>query len=146
MQVMKTALFLKIKTMNSINQKYRPYFTSLELTEIISALKSQPTPSRVALIRYLEGFALKISHGIISSAHTLEPSIAEKLELDQSHIDAVNSLQSKRFNAYKKWRDSPEKCSPPEIELVQVYRYENDLMDPKEESEFELSMLQTKGI
>jgi hypothetical protein len=127
-------------------EKYRPYFTSLELQEIISALKSQPSPSRILLIRYLEGFALKIDRGLISSAHTLEPTIAEKLELDQSHTEAVNSLQSKRFNAYRKWRDSPEKCSPPEIELVQVYRYENDLMDPKEENDFELSMMQMKGI
>jgi hypothetical protein len=127
-------------------EKYRPYFTALELTEIITALKSAPTPSRVALIRYLEGFALKISHGVISSAHTLEPSMAEKLELDVSHTEAINSLQSKRFNAYRKWRDHPAQCTPWEIDQAMVYRYENDLMAPEEESEYEMSMLQSKGI
>jgi hypothetical protein len=140
MQVIKTALFLKTPTMRSTNQKYRPYFTSIELSELISALKETPKPSRIALIRYLEGFALKISHGIISSAHTLEPSMSEKLELDQTRQEIIDSIGSKRFNAYRKWRDFPNKCTPGEIEMSQMYKYENDLMTPEEELELEKSL------
>jgi hypothetical protein len=72
--------------------------------------------------------------------------MAEKLELDQSHTDAVNSLQSKRFNAYRKWRDHAANCTPWEIDQAMVYRYENDLMAPEEESEWELAQFQLKGI
>jgi hypothetical protein len=137
----------RIQAFGMTNQKYRPYFTSSELSELISSLKENPKPSRIPLIRYLEGFALKIERGLITSAHTLEPTIEQKLELEISHTEAVNSIQSKRFNAYRKWREFAHKCTPDEIEQAQTYRYENDLMSEEEEKEYDkLFTLNMKGI
>ena len=126
--------------------KYRPYFTSSELQEIITALKTAPTPSKMPLIRYLEGFALKIDRGIIRESHTLEPSLADRMELNETHTEAVNSLQSKKYNSYRKHRDYPSSCTPIEIEQSMLYMYENDLMTSGEESDYELAQFQLKGI
>ena len=117
--------------------KYRPYFTASELSEVIRCVKvsSQNLP----LLRYLESYALKISHGVITESITLQPTLADSLELDSPSPDS--SLESKRSKAYAKWLSSPESCTPLEIELAHLYRFENDLMSPEEESIY----LQSQG-
>lgn len=116
--------------------KYRPYFTASELGEVIRCVKlsSQNLP----LLRYLESYALKISHGVIAESITLQPTLADSLELDSP---SPASLESKRFQAYTKWSQAPESCTPIEIELTHLYRFENDLMSPEEESIY----LQSQG-
>ena len=115
--------------------KYRPYFTASELGEVIRCVKlsSQNLP----LLRYLESYALKISHGVITESITLQPTLADSLELDSPD----SSLESKRAKAYTKWLSSPEACTPIEIELTHLYRFENDLMSPEEETIY----LQSQG-
>ena len=115
--------------------KYRPYFTASELGEVIRCVKlsSQNLP----LLRYLESYALKISHGVITESITLQPTLADSLELDSPD----SSLESKRAKAYTKWHSSPEACTPIEIELTHLYRFENDLMSPEEETIY----LQSQG-
>lgn len=114
-------------------QKFRPYFTADELTEIISCLKSHPSTRRLQLAQYLESFLLKINHGIVSAAHTTKPSIEQKLGFDP--IPAPHHLTGEA--AYQKWIINPLSATPKEIEEAQDWRYRNDLMSPAEESEYE---------
>ena len=118
--------------------KYRPYFTASELGEVIRCVKL--SSQNISLLRYLESYALKISHGVIAESITLQPTLVDSLELD-SPSPSDSSLESKRAKAYAKWLSSPESCTPLEIELAHLYRFENDLMSPEEESIY----LQSQG-
>ena len=127
---------------HSPRTKYRPYLTLPELDIIISSLKI--SGSNPHLIHYLEGFKSKIDLGITSPNLTLtpRPGVMERLELGDTGDSTVSiSIETKRSNAYTKWLSSPLKCSPYEIELTHLYRFENDLMSPEEESIY----LQSQG-
>lgn len=113
-------------------QKYRPYFTAPELSEIIASLKENPTPNRLAISRYLESFNLKITHGVISASHTLEPSIEQKLGFSESPKDEMTEEQ-----LYRIWQATPTLLNPSEIAKVLDYRYRNNLMTPEEEKAYE---------
>ena len=119
--------------------KYRPYFTASELGEVIRCVKL--SSQNISLLRYLESYALKISHGVIAESITLQPTLADSLELDSPTSPLDSSLESKRAKAYAKWSQAPEACTPLEIELTHLYRFENDLMSPEEESIY----LQSQG-
>jgi len=112
-------------------QKYRPYFTAPELSEIIASLKEKPTPNRLAISRYLESFNLKITHGVISPSHTLEPSIEQKL----GFASTVRELSDEEL--YQNWKASPTLLNPSEIARVLDYRYRSNLMTPEEEKAYE---------
>ncbi len=123
----------------SSNQKFRPYFTAAELQEIITCLKSHPTPRRLTICQYLESFALKINHGIVSPAHVNNPSLEQKLgfqNLDPSTpIPISHNLTGEA--AYNKWFLDPKSATPKEIAEAMNWRYLNDLMSPEEEAEYE---------
>lgn len=119
----------------SNNQKFRPYFTPSELLEIISALKEQNKNRN--LIHYLEGFAIKIERGVLEPSITLQPTITDKLELGDTNTNLGDLLAKKKLAAYSKWKLFPASCSPNELAQAKMYRYENDLMDSQEESEYE---------
>lgn len=115
--------------------KYRPYLTPQELDIIISSLKT--TSSNVSLIRYLEDFAHKISRDSIKPNLTLKPSLEDKLELNAPRARTMDSLIALKSLAYQKWLTNPTKCTSSELARVHMYRYENDLMSPEEETEYE---------
>ena len=120
--------------------KYRPYFTASELGEVIRCVKV--SSQNISLLRYLESYALKISHGVIAESITLQPTLADSLELDSPDSSSTDSsLESKRSKAYAKWLSSPQTCTPLEIELAHLYRFENDLMSQEEETIY----LQSQG-
>ena len=114
-------------------QKYRPYFTAPELSEIIASLKENPTPNRLAISRYLESFNLKITHGVISPSHTLEPSIEQKLGF-ASEPTFGEMTDEKLFNI---WKSNPTLLNALEIAKVLDYRYRTNLMTPEEEKTYE---------
>lgn len=116
-------------------QKFRPYFTANELLEVITALKEKPTSARIALARYLDGFALKIERGTMEPQHILKGSVKQQftqsLGLD---TPAPTKIPSKQV--YDKWTENPAQCSPAELMEVQMYRFHNDLMTGAEEAEY----------
>ena len=127
---------------HSPRTKYRPYLTLPELDIIISSLKI--SGSNPHLIHYLEGFKAKIDLGITSPNLTLtpRPTLNDRLELGDTGYSTVSiSIETKRANAYTKWLSSPQACTAHEIELTHLYRFENDLMSPEEESIY----LQSQG-
>ena len=127
-----------------MTEKFRPYLTADELQEILICLKTHPTPARLSIVRYLESFNLKIKHGLVSSAHTLQPSQAEKLgfhELTISTPSPAQDINLKGEAAFKKWQKSPESCTPKEIEESLDWRYRNNLMSQQEEQEYEQAQI-----
>lgn len=117
-------------------QKFRPYFTSSELQEIISALKERPNPRRLTICRYLESFQIKIERGILSPAHILDPTQEEKLGFSDSP-SSESTAQIIGEAAYQKQLTQPSKCSPKEIAAAMDWRYRNNLMSAEEEKEYE---------
>ena len=122
-------------------QKFRPYFTASELTEVINCLKSKST--NVALIRYLETFAIKINHGTIQPNLTLQPpkpTLEQSLGFGPSPAESLNvpvvSKETLQANAYQKYLNNPASCSPKEIELAIEYKYLQGLMSPEEEDAY----------
>jgi hypothetical protein len=128
-------------------EKYRPYFTAEELSEIVLCLKSHPNPRRLTIVRYLEGFMLKINHGIIGVSHTLQPTQAEKLgfheltllPVNQSGIPIDHNLTGEA--AYQKWLLDPAKAKPKEIAEAMDWMYRNNLMSEAQEKEYESAQL-----
>ena len=124
--------------------KYRPYLTPAELEIIILALKT--TASNPHLIHYLEGYKGKIDLGINSPSLTLTPraTLMDKLGLGLESKDdsPPENLSDKRAFAYNKWNQNPASCTPFEIELAHLYRFENDLMSPEEETIY----LESQGV
>ena len=130
---------------HSPRTKYRPYLTLTELDIVISSLKT--TCANPHLIHYLEGFKAKIDLGITSPNLTLtpRPTLSDRLELGDTNasdsLSLTTNLESKRSNAYTKWLSDPRACTAHEIELTHLYRFENDLMSPEEETIY----LQSQG-
>lgn len=117
--------------------KYRPYFSSEELAELILCLKQNPSPKRLGIIKYLESFNIKITHGIIGASATVALSLAEKLDLVQEE-----SSELADEILYNTWKLAPENLNPRQIESVMEYRYSHDLMSPQQDQEYE----EAKGL
>ena len=95
-----------------MTRKYRPYFTLPELRHLVGVMTAaEPTSS---LCRYLTRYLLDIEQGYRTANHTGLPSLESKLGFS----------------------DSPTKTKH---ESEQQYRYDNDLMSPTEEYEYERS-------
>ena len=127
-----------------MTEKFRPYFTAEELQEIILCLKSHPNPRRLTIARYLESFALKIKHGIISPSHTLQPTQAERLGFHEITIQSAGVPIDHNLTgeaAYQKWLVDPAKATPKEIAEAMDWMYRNNLMSPQQESDYEQSQL-----
>lgn len=113
--------------------KFRPYFSLPELDELLACLKERPSNKlRITLIKYLETTKIKAQAGLMTSQYTVKPSIEQRLGFTNEP-----SISETKRTAYEKWSDSTKDCTPREIELAMLYRYENDLMSPEEEAKFE---------
>jgi hypothetical protein len=117
-------------------QKFRPYFTLDELTEISSALKIASKNRN--LIKYVDTQIVKASSGLSQPQYTTNPAptISQKLGLEQ----VLDSMTDKKLRAYQKFQVTPAICTVNELDLAKMYRYENNLMDTEEEAEYEKSM------
>lgn len=116
--------------------KYRPYLTLPEIEEIISSLSR--TSQNIALLKYLKQYHNKISLSFISPNLTIAPrkDFIHSLELSPSTSSPIDYASLKKA-AYDKWRINAASCSISELQLSSLYRYENDMMSPEEEKEYE---------
>ncbi len=119
----------------STANKFRPYFTHAQLSEIIRCCKL--ASSDLALLTYLESFSLKINHGIIDPAISLKPTLESRLGL------ATNTGPEPYSPAelYNIWKANPEYIRPADLIKVQQYRWENELMTPEEARHYEDSLV-----
>lgn len=123
-----------------MTKQYRPYFTLPELQEIITCLKSHPTPSRLSLVRKLGFFISKIENDAVSPQYinNPRPTLAQKLGFEESIPENAELIGEA---AYQKHLSNPSKCTPKEIEASMEYMYMHGLMSEKQESEYENSLV-----
>ena len=117
--------------------KFRPYFSPGELIEIIRCVKSAST--NISLITYLENFAMKIDRGIISKQLTLAPTTADRLGFNSPE---TNPAPYNPAELLAIWKVNPEFLTPPQLEVVNCYRWEQGMMT----SEQEMLYLQSIGM
>jgi hypothetical protein len=126
----------------SNKSKYRPYFTADEMLELISALKESPTPSRMKIIQYLEGFNLKITYGVVNANYITnpKPTIEQQLGFTEEEPEPTLSPNEIRQRAYQKWLKKDSTITVKELNLANEYRYENNLMSAEEQAAFEKTL------
>lgn len=121
-------------------QKFRPSMTLPQIKYLISVLTtaSNPFPQfqqlHDSILVSLRTLDFKASEGITAPAYAAAPreTTEEKLGLqDPAEI---------KLAAYEKFLQHPSLCTAKELRLAATYRYENDLMSPEEEEEFENDM------
>jgi hypothetical protein len=94
-----------------MTKKYRPYLSLPELRHLVSVLtQHEPTSG---LCRYLSRYLLDVESGFRAPNHTGAPTLEQRLG----------------FASAEKTKHESE----------QQYRYDNDLMSPQEEYEYEVS-------
>lgn len=126
-------------------KQYRPYIPSVEVDYIAQLLaKSDPIDSTPEITRYHNSLvrkwkllSFKVGEGLVKAAREATPklSIADKLELDSSELG--QNHEAKRRQLYNLWVANPLSLSPDQIEQVDLYRWENDLMSPEEEQAYD---------
>ena len=124
--------------------KFRPYFSSEEMLEIITALKERPSAPRLALCRYLDSYLVKIDRGTMQPAYELKGTPREQFKdsLGLEPPAPPKQFTTSEHDLYARWQQNPMNLSPTEIGRVQQYRFLNDMMDGKEEAEY----LQYNGV
>lgn len=127
--------------------KYRPVLTLPELEHLCTILASAPAHDMNApLLNKLRLLAFKGAAGITAPAYMAAPreSLEDKLGFAPSlphNDDARNIIHGglpdtpinrKRLALYKMWEKYPSALSSSELEQVQQYRYDAQLMFPHE--------------
>lgn len=110
--------------------KYRPALSAAQILYLVKLLESQP--GAVKLCKQLKLFQAKMQLGIVSPAFVGAPklSIEDKLGLTEVVSD-------RRKLAYTLYYETPELCTPEEVQLALTFKYENNLMNKEEEEEYE---------
>ncbi len=119
--------------------KFRPYLTAQQLHYFLDLCKNdnraETSAIRNSTIKYLKLYIAKYELGGLTPAYnqsaTPRTSIADRLGLD------LSDPAQRKEAAYATWSANPALCSSEEIKLATLYRYENNLMSPEEEEEFE---------
>jgi hypothetical protein len=119
--------------------KYRPYFSSAELQEIIRCVKTSST--NLSLLRYLESFALKINHGTIDPQLTIKPTVTLEQKLGLAPAISTPQQEDNISSLVHTYNTAPTLLKPAELSRIHQHRYENDLMSPEEESLYEASLM-----
>ena len=120
-------------------KKYRPYFTLPELETISQHLRLGSNPPH-NLIRYVDKFISDAREGYRKESHTLNPrpTLEESLGFKLPSLDLESSPSSHEIPIETLMEQYKISCfldmSSSQIQRVQQYRYENDMMSPEEES------------
>lgn len=120
--------------------KFRPYLTAAQLHYFLDLMQ---TDSRVVTekirentTRELKLFMAKMELGGVNPALV---STGRQTMADRLGLDLTDPLQA-REAAYATWSANPHLCSAEEKKMADLYRYENNLMDPEEEAAYEQSI------
>lgn len=116
--------------------KFRPSLTLQEINYILDAISLEQTESKQYLRESVRGklqiFSLKAKHGLVSAAYSAAPRVDIADALGDSPVE-------RREASYQLWKSNPNLCTPEQLQQAATYRYENNLMSPEEEQEFESS-------
>lgn len=121
-------------------QKYRPCLTSIHISHILSLCKRDLTEASISIISVLAPFMAKIENSGVAPAYSMKQKTLGNVfsSLDEMADYSCLSAEEIRKKAFEKWSENPDSCSLDELEMVQTYRLENDLMSTEEAKEYEL--------
>lgn len=120
--------------------KFRPYMTIADIDLTLECLKERPTPARLGLAKYFEVFKLKAESGLTQAAHRVQPTLDQRLGFSEP---PGLSLDTQKLMAWNKSYDPTKTMTARDIELAQLYKYENDLMTPEEITHYEAIFTRT---
>jgi hypothetical protein len=124
--------------------KYRPYLTLQQLHYFLQLAEADQRTETEALrlrsIRELKLFIAKNDLGAVKPAFVSvgRSTLEDRLGLDE--VSTSSSPEEKRKLSYDLWTKNPLLCNEEQIRQAQLYRYENNLMSPDEESQYENSL------
>ena len=120
--------------------KFRPSLTAGQIEHIIHILSTagENSPLNQSCLKSLRMFSLKAQHGIVSPSHLAlgRESLESSLGFSTSHtqVTTVELL-------YRVWQSHPTTLTPTQLQQVQSYRYQNNLMSPEEEQDYDMKIL-----
>jgi hypothetical protein len=114
--------------------KFRPAITEAEIRYLIARCDTESDEllraTAAGISARLKVFLVKAQVGLVAPAF----SSAGRLTLEQKlGVEPADTREA----CYQKWIKYPELCSPKEIAAAELYAYENDLMTPDQEKEYE---------
>lgn len=140
-----------------MNPKYRPVLTSQQITHILTLCKRDMTEESISVISTLSVFEHKIRNVSVTPAYTEKPKITltESLGFSHSPVDDLPDIkvgraarESRKATLYKVWSENPDMRESMDIQdilLIKEYRYENNLMNPEEESKYEAGLFRMQN-
>ena len=114
--------------------KYRPCFSEAHISHILSLCKQELSDKSLSVISVLAPFKAKIDNNCISPAYAMKEreSLYGSLGIEGSEECSGLTPAEKRKRAFDKWNENPDSCNVSELELVQTYRMDNDLLSTEE--------------
>ena len=124
------------------NLKFRPSLTAVQIEHIIHILSTagENSPLNQSTLRALRMFSLKAQHGIVSPSHLAlgRESLESSLGFSTTHTPAKTTTVEL---LYQVWQSHPTTLTPTQLQQVQSHRYQNNLMSPEEEQEYDMKIL-----
>ena len=121
--------------------KFRPSLTAGQIEHIIHILSTagENSPLNQSCLKSLRMFSLKAQHGIISPSHLSlgRESLESSLGFTTSEPVTTTTVEL----LYRVWQSHPTTLTPSQLQQVQSYRYQNNLMSPEEEQEYDMKIL-----
>lgn len=126
--------------------KFRPAFTKQEIAYLLDLCRKDTREATATMASNIAArlriFSLKADLGIVSPAFnsTERQSVEDRLGFDIGNSDGTSSGDSptaKRLTAFNKWQINAALCTEKELKLAMTHRYDNGLMTPEEENEYE---------
>lgn len=119
--------------------KFRPSLTAGQIEHIIHILSTagENSPLNQSCLKSLRMFSLKAQHGIVSPSHLALGRESLESSLGFTTSEPVTTVEL----LYKVWQSHPTTLTSAQLQQVQSYRYQNNLMSPEEEQEYDMKLL-----
>lgn len=127
--------YLREKQMNKPKLKYRVSFTEDEIKTLYGGNVTNEIKSKLKVV------LVKIQSDLLQPAFVSvkdKSNLVSDLGFDSPTIESNTPIDfvAKRKQVYELWLQDPLSITTEQLELVETYRYENNLMSPEEETEY----------
>jgi hypothetical protein len=128
---------------NSNLAKYRPVLTATQITHLISLCRSDLSVESIRCISILAPFEYKIINGGVAPAYTPQPdlTLGNKLGFEVAPKKQSLSLEQAKI-MHRDYKANIGSITLDEIKECLGVLYVNDQLTPKEESDYENSIIQ----
>ena len=124
----------------SYTPKFRPYLSQDEFELIIDLLKDREANRPSFEVSTLKFKLMKLMNDVAAGKRTPD-SVSKAMTLEEKLGAGKNATPlEKRTKAFEKWSKYPELCTHEELDMVQTYRYDSELMSEEERIKFEDKM------